>query len=56
MNINEFIQRAVRVLRVSYRPTQEEFYTTLKVTALGIVLIGLLGYVITAIFNILEKR
>jgi protein transport protein SEC61 subunit gamma-like protein len=54
-NINEFLQRAARVLRVSYRPTQQEFYETLKVTALGMVLIGLLGYVITIIFNVLEK-
>jgi protein translocase SEC61 complex gamma subunit len=54
--INEFIQKALRVLRVSYRPTQQEFYTTLKVTALGMVLIGVVGYIITFIFNMLEKK
>jgi protein transport protein SEC61 subunit gamma-like protein len=54
MNLNESIQKALRVLRVCYKPTQEEFYTTLKVTGLGMVGIGLLGYVITAVFQLLE--
>lgn len=53
--IKEFIQKAMRVLRVSYRPTTDEFYTTIKITGLGMVLIGLVGYVITIIFGFLEK-
>jgi protein transport protein SEC61 subunit gamma-like protein len=53
--INEFIQKSMRVLRVSYRPTSEEFYTTLKITGLGMVLIGLVGYILTIIFGFLEK-
>ncbi|MEM3556099.1 MAG: protein translocase SEC61 complex subunit gamma [Candidatus Micrarchaeia archaeon] len=54
-NLNEFIQKALRVLRVCYRPTQEDFYTTLKVTGLGMVAIGVVGYVITLIFQLLER-
>jgi protein transport protein SEC61 subunit gamma-like protein len=53
--IKGFIQKAMRVLRVSYRPTTDEFYTTIKITGLGMVLIGLAGYVITIIFGFLEK-
>ncbi len=53
--INEFIQKALRVLRVSYRPTSDEFYTTLKITGLGMIAIGVIGYVITIIFDFLEK-
>ncbi|NYZ76157.1 protein translocase SEC61 complex subunit gamma [Candidatus Micrarchaeota archaeon] len=53
--LNEFIQKALRVLRVSYRPTSDEFYTTLKITGLGMVLIGVIGYVLTIIFGFLEK-
>lgn len=55
-DINDFIQKALRVLRVSYRPTQDEFYETIKVTALGMVLIGLVGFIITFIFSFLEKK
>ncbi|NYZ79455.1 protein translocase SEC61 complex subunit gamma [Candidatus Micrarchaeota archaeon] len=51
----EFIQKAMRVLRVSYRPTSDEFYTTLKITGLGMILIGMVGYVLTIIFGFLEK-
>ncbi len=53
--ISEFIQKAMRVLRVSYRPTSDEFYTTLKITGLGMIAIGVIGYVITIIFGFLEK-
>jgi len=54
-DVNDFIQKALRVLRVCYRPTQDEFYTTIKVTALGMIGIGVIGYVITIIFGFLEK-
>lgn len=53
--IKEYIQKAMRVMRVSYRPTTDEFYTTLKITGLGMILIGVIGYVITIIFSFLEK-
>lgn len=49
-NINNFIQRSIRVLRVSYHPTPEEFNMTAKITALGMVGIGFIGYIITLIF------
>ena len=52
--IKDFIQKAMRVLRVSYRPTQDEFYTTLKITGLGMILIGLLGYILSIVFSFLE--
>jgi len=54
--IGEFIQKSLRVLRVSYRPTQDEFYETIKVTSLGMVLIGLVGFIINFIFSILSKE
>jgi protein transport protein SEC61 subunit gamma-like protein len=53
--VNEYIQKSLRVLRVSYKPTSDEFYTTLKITGLGMILIGLIGYVIAILFDFLEK-
>lgn len=50
-DINNLIQRSIRVLRVSYRPTPEEFNTTAKITALGMVAIGIIGYILTLIFS-----
>jgi len=55
-DVNDFIQRALRVLRVSYRPTHDELYETIKITGLGMVLIGLVGFVINFIFGFLEKK
>lgn len=52
--VNDFVQRSIRVLRVSYRPTPEEFNTTAKITALGMVAIGLVGYIITWIFKFID--
>ena len=52
--VNDFVQRSIRVLRVSYRPTTEEFNTTARICALGMVLIGLVGYVITWVFKLID--
>ena len=54
-SIKSFISRATRVLRVSYRPTKEEFYVTLKVTGLGILAIGVAGYLLSVIFKFIER-
>lgn len=36
----------VRVLRVTKKPTAEEFKTIVKISGLGILLIGLIGFII----------
>jgi protein translocase SEC61 complex gamma subunit len=46
-----FHERSLRVLRVSYRPTEREFWSTAKITALGMLLIGMVGFLITLIFS-----
>ena len=53
--IFEFIRQARRVLNISYRPTNEEFNMTAKITAFGMVLIGIIGYIITLVFGVLDK-
>jgi len=49
--LESFYQRSLRVLRVSYRPTEREFWSMAKTTALGMVLIGLVGFAITLAFS-----
>lgn len=36
-------------MRLSKKPTKDEFFVIAKITGLGILLIGLLGYVIESI-------
>jgi protein transport protein SEC61 subunit gamma-like protein len=41
-----FLMECRRVLKVTKKPTGEEFKTIVKVSGLGILLIGLIGFVI----------
>ena len=41
-----FGKECLRVLRVTKKPTKEEFKTIVKVSGLGILIIGLMGFVI----------
>ncbi|MEM2174752.1 MAG: protein translocase SEC61 complex subunit gamma [Candidatus Micrarchaeia archaeon] len=49
--INEFFSNAVYVLRVCKKPEEEEIYEYTKVVLVGIVLLGVLGFLIFLIFN-----
>lgn len=49
MGLKDFIKESRRVLRVTKKPTSEEYKTIVKVSGLGILVIGLLGFFITLI-------
>jgi protein transport protein SEC61 subunit gamma-like protein len=42
-----------RVLRVAKRPDREEFINVAKITGLGIIVIGVVGFVISLIAQVL---
>jgi len=44
--IKAFIQESIRVLKVTKRPDSAEFKTIVKVSGLGILAIGLIGFII----------
>ena len=44
--IKSFIQESLRVLKVTKKPNAAEFKTVVKVSGLGILIIGLLGFVV----------
>ena len=44
----------IRVLRVSTRPRQKEFELMAKVTAIGVIVMGFIGVIVSAIFNSLN--
>jgi|TARA_Y100000310_G_C20700517_1_gene829345 protein transport protein SEC61 subunit gamma-like protein len=46
MNIKEKIQSYARILRVAKKPSGMEFRAILKVTGIGILLIGVIGFLI----------
>jgi len=47
--LKEFLRKSKRVFLVTKKPTRKEYFIVIKITGLGILLIGLLGFVITII-------
>lgn len=50
MSLGETLRRYFRVLQVARKPTKDEFVTSGKISALGIALIGVIGFVIFLAF------
>ena len=51
MEIAEIIKRCIRVFYISKKPSDEEFKKVAKVTAVGIIGIGLIGALISIILT-----
>jgi protein transport protein SEC61 subunit gamma-like protein len=52
--IKSFLSNAIRVLRLAKKPKRDDFVFVAKVTGLGIILIGLIGYVIESLRWLLQ--
>lgn len=44
-----FTAESLRVIRVTRKPTKDEYWTIVKVSAIGILLIGFLGFLLRMI-------
>jgi len=51
-NIKEFTAKCVRVWHVLRKPTMREYKTISKVAALGLLGIGLIGFLISIVINL----
>ena len=49
MAISDYLQKYIRVLQIMKKPSREEFMAAAKVTGIGALLMGLIGYVIYVI-------
>ena len=47
--IRSFVSNAIRVLKLAKKPKRDDFTFVAKVTGLGILLIGALGYIIESL-------
>ncbi len=52
-SLKEFWEECKRVLKVTKKPDREELVMVVKVTALGMLLIGMLGFLITLMNKLL---
>ena len=53
IRFKRFINECIRVLKVTRKPSKDEFGTIVKVSGLGMIIIGLIGFVITMIKQLL---
>lgn len=53
VRMKSFGAECARVLRITKKPSKEEFKTIVKVSGLGLVVIGALGFLITLIKQLL---
>lgn len=50
---SRFISSSKRILSIAKKPTKKEFWQMAKIIGLGIILIGVIGYIIKLIIIIL---
>ncbi len=51
MRIKEFLAKCVRVWHILKKPTSKEFKLVSKISALGVLVIGLLGFLISLLMT-----
>ena len=53
-DIKGFINQSRRVMNVATLPRQKEFEKIVKITAIGIILVGLIGVVLSFLLNLVQ--
>ena len=56
MDVIVFLKECRRVLFVATRPRRKEFEKIVKITGLGIILVGLLGVIISFLLSLTDIR
>ncbi|MFP4524162.1 MAG: protein translocase SEC61 complex subunit gamma [Candidatus Woesearchaeota archaeon] len=54
MAFKEFVKESKRVFRVTKKPDKYEFRTVMKVAGLGILMIGLIGFILNLVSHALQ--
>lgn len=55
-SVKSFVSQCKRVLLVAKKPSKEEFKQAAKITGIGIIILGLIGFIIFLIFQFLVFR
>ncbi|MCL5430378.1 MAG: protein translocase SEC61 complex subunit gamma [Candidatus Marsarchaeota archaeon] len=53
-NLKAFIQNSKHILNISYKPSNEEFSKTARIIIIGILIIGVVGFVISVLVSIIS--
>ncbi|MEW6528552.1 MAG: protein translocase SEC61 complex subunit gamma [Candidatus Micrarchaeota archaeon] len=49
----EIIKKALRIITIAKKPDNEEFLKIAKITSIGMIIIGVIGFIILLIFEYL---
>ncbi len=52
--LKNFINESIRVFKITKKPSSEEFKTIVKVTGIGTLIIGFIGFVIHLISQLIK--
>ncbi|MFH0737311.1 MAG: protein translocase SEC61 complex subunit gamma [Candidatus Micrarchaeota archaeon] len=55
MDIRDLLKRCVRILYISRKPSAAEYSKVAKVTATGMLLFGLVGFIISTLANFVNS-
>ncbi|NHI90589.1 MAG: protein translocase SEC61 complex subunit gamma [Candidatus Thorarchaeota archaeon] len=53
MGVGEFINESRRILKLATKPTRKELWLSLRVSLLGLVLVGVLSFIIQIIMTLI---
>lgn len=51
--IKDKLEQYKRTIDVSIKPDKEEFVSSAKITAIGILLVGVIGFIVYLLYNII---
>lgn len=54
LELQELLKRCIRILHISRKPTPIEFDKVAKVTALGMIVFGVIGLIISMLFGFIR--
>ena len=54
LKLKEKLEEYRRVIRVAVKPTKDEFIVSGKITAIGVAILGAIGFIISLIFLFLR--
>jgi protein transport protein SEC61 subunit gamma and related proteins len=52
--LNDFFKSSKRIFLIAKKPTNKEFWTMAKIIGLGMVIIGLIGFIVKLIFSLIS--
>jgi len=54
LDISELLKRCIRIMYISRKPTGEEYSQVARITALGMLLFGFVGFVVSIVLGLVR--